>query len=76
MMNLNKSILTIIVLAGIFLFMIESINNSFAQVNQTSNNKTAVGNQSSSSSDNLTKTSRMNGSSIVTANEHAKLIKP
>ncbi|HXS59541.1 MAG TPA: hypothetical protein VN703_01885 [Candidatus Sulfopaludibacter sp.] len=56
--------------------MIESINNSVAQVNQTSNNKTAVGNQSSSSSDNLTKTSRMNGSSIVTANEHATLVKP
>lgn len=73
-MNFNKSILAIIALTGIFSFIMEPVNNLFAQANQTSDNQT-VGNQSSSSSDTLAKTSRINGSSIATANEHAALVK-
>ncbi len=74
-MNFNKSVLAIIVLIGIFSFMIGPLSKSFEQVNQTSNNQTtAAGNKSLSLSD-ISKTSRTNGSSIVTANEHATLIK-
>lgn len=74
-MNFNKPILAIIALTGALLFIIGLVNyHSFAQTNQTSNNQT-VDNKSSSSSDTLAKTSRINGSSIATTNEHAKLIK-
>ncbi len=75
-MKYNKSALLIIAFTGIFLFIMESATSSFAQVNQTSNNQTK-GNQSSfpSSVDTSANTSRINGSSIYTSNEHATLSK-
>ncbi len=72
-MNLNKSIITIIVLIGIFSFIMGPVTKSFAQANQTSSNQT-TSSKSLSSSD-ISKTSRTNGSSIATANEHAMLVK-
>ena len=76
-MNSNKSLLTIIVLSGAFLIMTgPANNNSFAQTNQSSNNQSIDNKSSSSLSNNtLAKTSRVNGLSIATSNEHATFIK-
>ena len=75
MRNSNRLILVIIALAGLLSFIFGPINNSFAQANQTTT--TTAGNQSSHSptSSNTLKTSRINGSSIYTANEHALIVK-
>ena len=76
MMNFNRVILATITMTGFLLFSVGSFHNSFAQINQTSNNQTIdnkSSSPSSSSSDNP-QTSRINGSSIATVNENAKLI--
>jgi hypothetical protein len=73
-MNINRLILTAFILASISLFLMGPAINSNAQVNQTSNNHTNGNKSSSSTSSDSPQTTRINGSTVATANENATLL--